>query len=509
MRDKNWLWSVILGGAAMTFGCAEEPAPAPPEAVAPAAVSAPAACEAHKPPPSRTLAPNTRFMIRTPDSSAVKQITGEFKAGDLLDTLRLGLMEATPQAVWFTSGTPADVKAAVKKTMQQAALTKTVPVLVAYDIPNRDCGGLSAGGAVDTASYEAWIDGFAAGIGNGQAVVILEPDSLGLIPNTLNIDGSQDQSCQFLVPDPSDPSSPGIPDPTITDAPRYAQLNYAVDSLESHAPAASVYLDGTHSAWLNVGEDSARLYKGGIQRAQGFYLDVSNYQFSSNLAMFGTWISDCLTLGFPSVSSGMNAAFGGCPNEYWNGGPLPSLDAQLFGEWNGVGLDANGLWSDTSTVKALNTSAINLRYSQMLGTTVPTVHFVIDTSRNGNGPLHASQFASAPYNQSSDIIGALTNGNWCNPPGAGLGLRPTANTGVALVDAYLWVKTPGESDGRCDSTEGSKPRQWDYTAYNPWNVTGTAQDTFDPLWGMVDPAAGLWFTQQALQLAQNATPPLL
>jgi endoglucanase len=88
-------------------------------------------------------------------------------------------------------------------------------------------------------------------------------------------------------------------------------------------------------------------------------------------------------------------------------------------------------------------------------------------------------------------------------------LRPTANTGVALVDAYLWVKTPGESDGRCDSTEGSKPRQWDYTAYNPWNVTGAAQGTWDPLWGMVDPVAGLWFTQQALQLAQDATPPLL
>ncbi len=504
-RQTTWLWSAVLGGAAMTFGCAEEPAPAPPGAVAPAAVSAPAA----KAPPSRTLAANTRFMIRTPDNDAVKQIAGEFKTGDLLDTLRLGLMETTPQAVWFTSGTPAEVKAAVKKTMQQAALTNTVPVLVAYDIPNRDCGGLSAGGALDTASYEAWIDGFAAGIGNRQAVVILEPDSLGLIPNTLNIDGSPDQSCQFLVPDPSNPGGQ-IPDPTITDAPRYAQLNYAVDSLESHAPAASVYLDGTHSAWLNVGEDSARLYKGGIQRAQGFYLDVSNYQFSSNLAMFGTWISDCLTLGFPSVSAGMNAAFGGCPNEYWNGGPHPAKIADLVGEWTGTALDATGVWSDASDNPALNTSGINLRYSQMLGTTVPTVHFVIDTSRNGNGPLHASQFAAAPYNQSSDTINVLTNGNWCNPPGAGLGLRPTANTGVALVDAYLWVKTPGESDGRCDSTEGTKPpRAWDYTQYNPWNVTSAAQGTWDPLWGMVDPVAGLWFAQQALQLAQDATPPLL
>jgi endoglucanase len=504
MTQKTGLWSAIVGSVAVMFGCAEEPAPAPTVTVAPAAVAAPA-CASHTP-PSRTLSPNTRFTLRTPDSDAVKQITGEFRSGDLLDTLRLGLMEATPQAVWFTSGTPADVQAAVHKTMQQAALTSTVPVLVAYDIPHRDCGGLSAGGAPDTASYRAWIDAFAAGIGSRQAVVILEPDSLGLIPNTQNADGTPDTSCQFLVPDPSNPNGPGIPDPTIPDTDRYAQITYAVDSLESHAPAASVYLDGTHSAWLNVGEASARLTKAGVARAQGFYLDVSNYQLSPNLVRFGTWISECLaytTLVTPGD-------YGNCPNEYWNGGPLPSLDAQLFGEWNGVALDANHPWSDTSPTQTLNTSAINLRYANMLGTVAPTVHFVVDTSRNGKGPLDTAPFAIAPYDQPSSVLGALTSGNWCNPSGAGLGLRPTANTGVALLDAYLWVKTPGESDGSCAANaDGHGPRAWDYTQYNPWNVTGAAQTTWDPLWGMVDPAAGLWFAPQALQLAQDATPPLL
>jgi hypothetical protein len=28
------------------------------------------------------------------------------------------------------------------------------------------------------------------------------------------------------------------------------------------------------------------------------------------------------------------------------------------------------------------------------------------------------------------------------------------------------------------------------TAYNPWGLTGDAQNHFDPLWGMVDPASG-------------------
>ena len=55
-------------------------------------------------------------------------------------------------------------------------------MLVAYNIPFRDCAQFSAGGATTPAEYEAWIDGFAAGIGDREAIVILEPDGLGIIP---------------------------------------------------------------------------------------------------------------------------------------------------------------------------------------------------------------------------------------------------------------------------------------------------------------------------------------
>jgi endoglucanase len=78
--------------------------------------------------------------------------------------------------------------------------------------------------------------------------------------------------------------------------------------------------------------------------------------------------------------------------------------------------------------------------------------------------------------------------------------------GVSLLDAYLWVKVPGESDGQCDAAGGV--RAWDYTAYTQpgWPATGPDQQLFDPLWGLDDPAAGGWFPQQALQLAQDANP---
>jgi cellulase/cellobiase CelA1 len=136
-------------------------------------------------------------------------------------------------------------------------------------------------------------------------------------------------------------------------------------------------------------------------------------------------------------------------------------------------------------------------------------HFVVDTGRNGRGRLAVAPYAVAPYNQPASVINGLRSGDWCNPPGAGLGLRPTANTGVPLVDAFLWVSSPlgpGGSDASCDIAGGS--RDWDYSKYNPWGITSDGQKHFDPLWGMVDPPMGEWFPEQALQLARNADPPL-
>ena len=162
---------------------------------------------------------------------------------------------------------------------------------------------------------------------------------------------------------------------------------------------------------------------------------------------------------------------------------------------------------------------------------MPTTHFIVDTSRNGLGPDSMQSYAAAPDDQPASVISSLQAGNWCNPPSAGLGLKPTANTGVSLtsldsylpgnpplLDAYLWVKTPGQSDGQCDAAGGV--RSWDDAADTPsiagWpSASSAAFQTFDPLWSLAtnslltDPAAGAWFSQQALTLAQNASPALL
>jgi endoglucanase len=84
-------------------------------------------------------------------------------------------------------------------------------------------------------------------------------------------------------------------------------------------------------------------------------------------------------------------------------------------------------------VANFETTADNIRYGSALSRLLGGAHFVVDTSRNGNGPAR---------------VGAGDR-HWCNPPGRRLGEAPTTRTGHALVDAYLWVKRPGESDGAC------------------------------------------------------------
>jgi endoglucanase len=404
------------------------------------------------------LASTTRFFVPPPSTGAPQQILQLLKSGDLKDAALLTVMEATPRAVWFTGGTPAQVQQQVRQTMTEAAIEHALPVLVAYDIPGRDCAQYSAGGALDQADYEAWINGFAAGVGNGKAIVILEPDALGNLP--------------------SDCGGPTTNYP-FTDAERYAEIQYAVSALAAQ-PGVSVYLDGTHSAWQSVGTITQRLLTAGVQNATGFFINVSNYQPTPNLVDYGTWISDCIAM----VTDPSNAFYNNpsaCASQYYPANPSDFSTWGLTTAW----------------------------YAQNMGNAVATTHFVIDTSRNGDGPNNMQGYAQAPYDQPSSVIGTLAGGNWCNPPNSGLGLRPTANTGVPLLDAYLWVKTPGQSDGQCDSAGGV--RAWDYTAYTQpsWPTDAASQALFDPLWGIDDPAAGAWFPQQALQLAQDASPALL
>jgi endoglucanase len=425
----------------------------------------------------------TQFAHRRPDRGALAQISRLRRAGHRDDANLIADMVNTPQAEWLTGGTPREVRRQARTYVRHAR--NRVAVLVVYNVPGRDCSQYSAGGAGSDAAYRAWIDGLVAGLGRARAMVLVEPDGLANLPS----------DCPAAYPGQ---------DIAALTAARIADIAYAGQQIEIADPNSLVYLDAGHSAWHSVGDMAQRLYQAGVGGLQGFFLNVSNYQYTPNSDYYGTWLSDCLAYATPVNSAHAAVAagdFGSCGDEYYNGGPANN--------WVGGAMSPYGEWSDTSSEAELNTAGVDSRYAQELGNVAPTAHFVVDTSRNGTGPADMSTYAGAPYNQSAATVAALQAGNWCNPPGRGVGVRPAAHpasTSFPLVDAYLWVKTVGESDGQCNIEGGA--RAWDYTTYNPWNWSAAQQLHNDPLWGVEDPAAGAWFDQQALQLARNAVPAL-
>ena len=236
-----------------------------------------------------------------------------------------------PTALWvgnWNTNVYADVYNYVKRAQDDGGM----PVLALYNIPQRDCGGYSDGGA-DVAAYPGWVEQVAPAIGSEQAAVILEPDALAQI------------------------DQPGCLS-DVAKAKRYALLQLAVSTLKNRAANTTVYLDAGHSNWISANNMAQYLKNAGIAAADGFALNVSN---------------------FTSIES-------------------------------------------------------NVAYGNQLSALAGGKHFVVDTSRNGSGPA--------------------SDGQWCNPAGRTLGASPQGFSS-GLVDAFLWIKRPGESDGSCRGGPGA------------------------------------------------------
>lgn len=247
------------------------------------------------------------------------------------DAARMDKIAAQPQSQWYGNWN-GNIYSDVNNAVTNAKNNGQVPVLVAYNIPLRDCGGWSAGGSGSDTQYKTWIQSFADGIGAAKAVVILEPDALAGMDCLSETDKQK----------------------------RFDMMTYAVNALKAKGNT-TVYIDAGHAFWIAPNTMSALLKKSGIDKADGFSLNVSNF--------------------------------------------IKTED--------------------------------NIAYGEKLSALTYNKHFVIDTARNGAGP----------------------NGSeWCNPSGRALGQAPTVAHSNPLVDALLWVKTPGESDGSCNG--GPAAGQW-------------------------------------------------
>ncbi|WP_169947487.1 glycoside hydrolase family 6 protein [Microbispora sp. H11081] len=267
---------------------------------------------------------------------------------------------AVPQGRWFASYNPSAVRSQVDAYVGAAAAAGKIPIMVVYEMPNRDCGGASAGGAPDHSAYRAWIDQVAAGLGGRPAYIILEPDALSIMPNCMN----QQQQAEVQ-----------------------ASMAYAGKKFKATSSNVKVFFDAGNEAWVGASDMANRLRGADIANsADGIALNVSNYRYTS-----------------ATVSYAKNV------------------------------IAATGM----SWLKA-----------------------VIDTSRNGNGPVGSE---------------------WCDPAGRATGTWSTTNTGDSAIAAYLWVKPPGESDG-CIAPAGQfvPQRAYDLAIAAPYTPSPSPSPTRSP-----------------------------
>ncbi|MGC3002921.1 glycoside hydrolase family 6 protein [Streptomyces sp. G35A] len=271
-----------------------------------------------------------------PDGLAARKVAELRKDGKKAEAEQIRKIAEQPVAEWITPENPREQARGYTEAADKVGRTA---LLVLYNIPHRDCGQYSQGGAADGDAYRAFVDGVAQGIGDRPATVILEPDAVLHL-----VDGCTPQ--QFHEE-------------------RYDLLKGAVTQLKG-LKNTKVYLDAGNAGWGNPDQIFDPLQRAGIDQADGFSVNVSNFYSTED----------------------------------------------------------------------------SIAYGKQLSAKVGNKPFVIDTSRNGNGPY----------------TGGAADERWCNPPGRALGETPTVKTADPLVDAYLWVKRPGESDGECKG--GPKAGQW-------------------------------------------------
>ncbi|WP_345141075.1 glycoside hydrolase family 6 protein [Streptomyces mexicanus] len=356
------------------------------------------------------------------------------------------------------------------QALKQKGSGDLVVQLVIYDLPGRDCAALASNGELgpnDLDRYKSdYIDPIASILSDSKyaglrIATVIEPDSL---PNLVTNAGGTNTTTEACT--------------TMKANGNYEKgVSYALDKLGA-IPNVYNYIDAAHHGWLgwdtNLGPSVQEFYKvattngASVNDVAGFVVNTANYSPTKE-----PYLKVTDTVGGQTVRQS---------------------------KW----VDWNQYVDEQSYAQALRDKAVAAGFNSGIGV-------LIDTSRNGwggsarpTGP--GPQTSVDAYVDGSRIDRRVHVGNWCNQSGAGLGERPTAAP-ASGIDAYAWIKPPGQSDGSSAPVDNDEGKGFDQMCDPTYQ--GNARNGNNPSGALPNaPLAGHWFSAQFQQLMQNAYPPL-
>eukprot|EP01121_Diplochlamys_sp_Union-15-3_P013552 TRINITY_DN4219_c0_g1_i1.p1 TRINITY_DN4219_c0_g1~~TRINITY_DN4219_c0_g1_i1.p1 ORF type:complete len:443 (+),score=93.65 TRINITY_DN4219_c0_g1_i1:34-1329(+) len=335
-------------------------------------------------------------------------------------------------------------------------------VFIVYDLPNRDCHAKASNGEIcctknsdGTCDYNAGGD-CSAGI-NEYKTQYIDPlvTVLKKYANTVPI-------ALVIEPDSLPNLATNMGDPhcgnSATTNAYKTGIPYAINAISAAVPNIPMYVDAAHGGWL-----------GWDDNLQKFVQLISSMNIASKIRGFSTNVANYQPIGiqcpYQRTSGGSRNDY--CLNNQHQSDPCCSDPCRLEGQWNPGNNELNYIQD------------LAFAFSSAIPGFSPK--FIIDSGRNGVANMRADC------------------ANWCNIRGAGVGLMPTVNTAnTTLVDAYYWLKTPGESDG-CTQTlpNGQQCARFD-------SMCGSEDSLGSKSGEPRAPEAGKWFDYQVKMLADNA-----